>query len=136
MKHYTKGQFTATFFHDDGVPATTLTAILSQLKPGAVIDDLAVDPNGPFAGTRRLIVNYREPAEKGPEMGISREPDKYASITLTDDNPILPDTVKKILDQMPAFSDICEMRITSKDGPIPTRTVAIYYTTVMPGDTQ
>lgn len=62
----------------------------------------------------------------------AREPDKYAAITLTDDNPILPDTVKKILDQMPAFSDICEMRITSKDGPIPTRTVAIYYTTVMP----
>lgn len=69
-------------------------------------------------------------------MGISREPDKYASITLTDDNPILPDTVKKILDQMPAFSDICEIRITSRDGLIPTRTVAIFYTTVMPWDAQ
>lgn len=66
----------------------------------------------------------------------AREPDKYAAITLTDDNPILPDTVKKILDQMPAFSDICEMRITSKDGPIPTRTVAIFYTTVMPWEAQ
>lgn len=66
----------------------------------------------------------------------AREPDKYAAITLTDDNPILPGTVKKILDQMPAFSDICEMRITSKDGPIPTRTVAIYYTTVMPWEAQ
>ena len=41
-----------------------MTAILSQLKPGAVIDDLAVDPDGPFAGTRRLIINYREPAQK------------------------------------------------------------------------
>lgn len=65
MKHYTRGQFTATFFHDDGVPTTTLTAILSQLKPGAVIDDAGVEPNGPFAGTRRLVINYREPAEKG-----------------------------------------------------------------------
>ena len=69
-------------------------------------------------------------------MGISREPDKYASITLTDDNPILPDTVKKILDQMPAFSDICEIRITSRDGLIPTRTVAIYYTEKMPWEAQ
>lgn len=41
-----------------------MTAILSQLKPGAVIDDAGVDLNGPFAGTRRLIINYREPAEK------------------------------------------------------------------------
>lgn len=65
MKRYTRGQFTATFFHDDGVPTTTVTAILSQLKPGAVIDDAGVDVNGPFTGTRRLIINYREPAEKG-----------------------------------------------------------------------
>ena len=69
-------------------------------------------------------------------MTITREPDKYAAITLTDDNPILPDTVKKILDQMPAFSDICEMRITSNDGPIPTRCVAIYYTEKMPWEAQ
>lgn len=65
MKHYTRGQFTITFTLADGVAAAAVTAILSQLKPGAAIDDMAVDPDGPFAGTRRLIVNYREPAEKG-----------------------------------------------------------------------
>jgi len=65
LKHYTRGQFTITFTLADGVAAAAVTAILSQLKPGAVIDDLAVDPDGPFAGTRRLIINYREPAEKG-----------------------------------------------------------------------
>lgn len=64
MKHYTRGQFTATFFPNDGIPAAAVTALLAQLKPGAVIDDAGVDLNGPFAGTRRLIINYREPAEK------------------------------------------------------------------------
>lgn len=65
MKHYARGQFTATFFPNDGIPADAVTALLAQLKPGAVIDDAGVDLNGPFAGTRRLIINYREPAEKG-----------------------------------------------------------------------
>ena len=65
MKHYTRGQFTATFFPDDGIPAAAVTALLAQLKPCAVIDDAGVDLNGPFVGTRRLIINYREPAEKG-----------------------------------------------------------------------
>lgn len=65
MKHYTRGQFTATFFPNDGIPAAAITALLTHLKPGAVIDDAGVDLNGPFAGTRRLIINYREPAEKG-----------------------------------------------------------------------
>ena len=82
MKHYTRGQFTATFFPTDGIPAAAVTALLTQLKPGAVIDDAGVtalltqlkpgaviddagvDVNGPFAGTRRLIINYREPAAK------------------------------------------------------------------------
>ena len=53
MKHYTRGQFTATFFPADGIPATAVTALLAQLKPGAVIDDAGVDLDGPFAGTRR-----------------------------------------------------------------------------------
>ena len=64
MKHYTKGQFTITFALADGVAAAAVIAILSQLKPGAVIDDTAVDPDSPL-GTRRLILNYREPAERG-----------------------------------------------------------------------
>ena len=67
---------------------------------------------------------------------INREPDHYASLTITDDMPIQLDTVKHILDQMPAFSDIVEMRITSNDGPIPTRNISIYYTTVMPWEDQ
>lgn len=65
MKHYTRGQFTISFTNEDGVAAAAVTAILSQLKPGAVIDDAGVDVNGPFTGTRRLIINYREPVEKG-----------------------------------------------------------------------
>lgn len=65
MKHYTRGQFTATFFPNDGIPDAAITALLAQLKPGAVIDDAGVDLNGPFAGTRRLIINYREPAKTG-----------------------------------------------------------------------
>lgn len=65
-----------------------------------------------------------------------REPDKYIALTITEDMPILPDTVKHILDQMPTFSDIVEMRITSNDGPIPTRRIAIYYTTQMPWEEQ
>lgn len=64
MKSWTRGQFTASFFHEGGVPVGTVIALLAQLKPGAVIRDVGVDLNGPFAGTRRLIINYREPAEK------------------------------------------------------------------------
>ena len=65
MKHYTRGQFTITFTLADGVAAAAVTAILSQLKPGAVIDDMVVDLQTPFTGTRRLVITYREPAEKG-----------------------------------------------------------------------
>lgn len=65
MKHYTRGQLTITFVPADGVAAAAVGAMLAQLKPGAVIDDAGVDVNGPFAGTRRLIINYREPAENG-----------------------------------------------------------------------
>jgi hypothetical protein len=64
MKHYTQGQFTITFPITDGVPAATVVAMLAQLKPGAVIDYMAVDPRTPLAGTRRFVVNYHEPAEK------------------------------------------------------------------------
>lgn len=71
----------------------------------------------------------RDTAEK-------RKPDHNAALTITEDMPIQPDTVKHILDQMPAFSDIVEMRITSNDGPIPTRRVDIYYTTQMPWEDQ
>lgn len=65
MKHYTRGQLTITFALAEGVAAAAVGAMIAQLKPGAVIDDAGVDLTGPFAGTRRLIINYREPAEKG-----------------------------------------------------------------------
>lgn len=65
MKHYTRGQFTISFTIEDGVPADTVNTLLAHLKYGTVIDDAGVDVNGPFTGTRRLIINYREPAEKG-----------------------------------------------------------------------
>jgi hypothetical protein len=64
MKHYTRGQFTITFALADGVAAAAVTALLTQLKPGAVIDDMTVDLQTPFTGTRRLVITYREPAEK------------------------------------------------------------------------
>lgn len=69
-------------------------------------------------------------------MTINRKPDKYTSITIAEDDHILPETVRKILDGMPSFSDIVEMRITTNDGPIPTRSVAIYYTNHMPWEDQ
>ena len=65
-------------------------------------------------------------------MPRKRKPDKYTSITITEDNPILPETVRKILDGMHSFSDIVEMHVTTNDGPIPTRRVDIFYTTSMP----
>ena len=69
-------------------------------------------------------------------MTANRTPDKYTSITIADDDPILPETVRKILDGMPSFSDIIEMRVTTNDGLIPTRRVDIFYTTVMPWEAQ
>lgn len=65
-------------------------------------------------------------------MARKRKPTMYVTFTLTDDKPILPETVKRMLDEMPFYSDIVEMRITEDDGPIPTRRVVIYYTTSMP----
>lgn len=65
MKHYIRGHFTVTFARADGVTATALTALLSQLKPGAVIDDMTVDRQTPLPEGRRLVIAYREPAEKG-----------------------------------------------------------------------
>ena len=41
---------------------------------------------------------------------------------------LLPEIVQRMLDEMPIYSDIVEMRITEDDGPIPKRRVAIYYT--------
>lgn len=59
-----------------------------------------------------------------------------ATLRLTADRPILPEVVKKMLDEIPAYADITEMSITTDDVPVPTRRIAIYYTTSMPWDEQ
>lgn len=69
-------------------------------------------------------------------MARKRKPTMYVTFRLTDDKPILPETVQRMLDEMPVYSDIVEMRITKDDGPIPTRRVTIYCTTVMPWEAQ
>ena len=64
MKHYISDQFTATFFPPDGVPAGAVIALLSQLRPGAVIDDARVERIPTMTGPRRLVITYREPIEE------------------------------------------------------------------------
>ena len=65
-------------------------------------------------------------------MARERKPDIVMSLSITAEKPILPEAVKKMLDKIPFYSDITEMRITTNDGPIPTRRVDIFYTTSMP----
>ncbi len=69
-------------------------------------------------------------------MARKRRATMYVTFTLTDDKPILPATVKEMLDKIPFYSDIVEMRITSNAWPIPTRRVDIFYTTSMPWEAQ
>lgn len=65
-------------------------------------------------------------------MPRKRKPQNFMTLSLTDDTPILPATVKTMLDKVPFYSDIVEMRVTTNAGPIPTRRVDIFYTTSMP----
>lgn len=65
-------------------------------------------------------------------MATSRKPQNVMTLSLTDDKPILPATAKTMLDKVPFYSDIVEMRVTTNAGPIPTRRVDIFYTTSMP----
>lgn len=69
-------------------------------------------------------------------MARTRKPDMLATLRLTDDMPVLPEVVKKMLDKLPTYADITEMSITTYDGPVPTRRVAIHYTTSMPWEEQ
>ncbi len=46
-----------------GVAAAAVAAMLSQLKPGAVIEDTVTSLQDPHTGTRRLVITYREPIE-------------------------------------------------------------------------
>ena len=69
-------------------------------------------------------------------MPRKRKPTAYVTFTLTDDNPIQPEVIQRMLEELPIYSDIVEMRITEDDGPVPKRQVSIYYTTVMPWEAQ
>lgn len=69
-------------------------------------------------------------------MARERKPTMYVTFTLTDDRPILPEVIQRMLDEIPYYSDIVEMRIDEDNGPIPKRRVAIYYTAVMPWEAQ
>lgn len=64
MRHYARDKFTVTFFPPDGVPAAAVIALLSQLRPGAVIDDARVERIPTMTGPRRLVIAYREPADE------------------------------------------------------------------------
>nr|DAY08078.1 MAG TPA: hypothetical protein [Caudoviricetes sp.] len=64
MRHYARDKFPVTFFPPNGVPAAAVIALLSQLKPGALIDDARVEHIPTITGPRRLVINYREPAEE------------------------------------------------------------------------
>ena len=133
MKRYIRGHFTVTFSSADGVAAAAVTALLAQLKPGAVIDDMTVDrQTPPFAKAAASSSPTASPPRRATDMARKRKPTMYVTFTLTDDKPILPETVKRMLDEMHFYSDIVEMRITEDDGPIPKRRVAIYYATSMP----
>ena len=67
-----------------------------------------------------------------PNTPRKRKPTAYVTFHLADDKPILPEVVQRMLDELPIYSDIVEMRITEDDGPIPNRQVSNHYTTVMP----
>lgn len=69
-------------------------------------------------------------------MAINRKQQNVMTLSLTGDKPILPATVKTMLDKIPFYSDLVEMRIATVDGPIPTRRVDIFYTTSMPWEAQ
>lgn len=69
-------------------------------------------------------------------MPRKRKPTNVMTLSLTDDKPILPATVKNMLDKIPFYSDIVEMSVTTNAGPIPTRRVDIFYTTSMPWEAQ
>ena len=45
-----------------------------------------------------------------------REPDKYIALTITEDMPIQPDTVKHILDQMPRKIETKRVRFNASFG--------------------
>ena len=69
-------------------------------------------------------------------MATSRKPTAYVTFTITGDRPIHPEVIQRMLDVIPFYSDIVEMRITEDDGPILKRHVTVTYATVMPWEAQ
>lgn len=69
-------------------------------------------------------------------MARKHKPTMYVTFTLTADKPILPEVIQRMVDKIPFYSDIVEMRIDEDDGPVPTRRVSIFYTAVTPWEAQ
>lgn len=65
MKRYARGQFTITYYPAAGIAPAAVSALLAQLEPGAVIEDMVANLQDPHTGTRRLVITYREPIESG-----------------------------------------------------------------------
>lgn len=67
MKRYARGQFTITYYPAAGIAPAAVAALLAQLEPGAVIEDMVASLQEPHTGTRRLVITYREPIEGGQQ---------------------------------------------------------------------
>lgn len=65
MKRYARGQFIITYYPAAGIAPAAVGALLAQLEPGAVIEDMVANLQDPYTGTRRLVITYREPIESG-----------------------------------------------------------------------
>lgn len=61
-----------------------------------------------------------------------RRANAYALLKVDNETPLTPEMVRRMLDAIPSYADICEMRIDDEPGAIPKRRAAIYYTTTMP----
>ena len=61
-----------------------------------------------------------------------RRADRYTLLRIGDPQPLTPNIVRRMLDEIPDLSDIIEMSVSKERGLIDSRLVAIYYTTTMP----
>ena len=58
---YRADQLTIAYDPAEGVAARAMIAMLTQLNPGAVVDDIFTDQKAAPAGLRSLIITYHEP---------------------------------------------------------------------------
>lgn len=66
------------------------------------------------------------------EQRKHRRADRYTLLRIGDPQPLTPDVVRRMLDEIPENADIIEMSVSEERGLIDSRLVAIYYTTTMP----